>query len=181
MNQRYRIKMKKHVFLTFAVAVIFSMVGVMVSGQTNTRRTFDRNDFWDRRNVFLTAEIGLTTEEVSKFIPLENEFKMKLFEIGRDCRRLTQESQAKKNISDAEYMKAIDCYLENRLKEAQLEKDYFEKFKKILKPEKLYKYHQADAKFSREYVIVRRPAGERDNDNNRNSDRNNTNTNRNRR
>jgi hypothetical protein len=143
------------------------MVDMAVSGQTDERLAFNREDFLVRRNAFITAEIKLTAEEARRFIPLENEFRLKLFEIGRDCRRLTRESQDKKTMSDAEYRKLIDCYLETRQKEAQLEKEFYEKFNKILRPEKLYKSQQADAKFSREYVIVRRPAGDRGNMNNR--------------
>ena len=165
--------MKKYVFLTFIVIVIVGIVDMPVSGQANTRQTFNRNDFLGRRNAFIIAEIGLTTEETSKFIPLENEFKMKLFETGRDCRRLTQEIQNKRNITDAEYVRMIDCYLENRLKEAQLEQEYVEKFKKILSPEKIFKYQQADTKFSQEFIIIRRPVGDRNNDNNRNRNNNN--------
>ena len=171
--------MKKTVFLTFIVAVLFSMVDITVSGQTNARQTFNREAFNIRRNNFITSEIGLTTEEASRFIPLENEFKLKLLEIGLDCRRLTRESQNNKKMSDAEYTKVIECYLDTRLKEAQLEKEYYEKFKKILSPEKIYKYQQADIKFSREYAIVRRPTGNRNNDNNRNN--RNTDNNRQRR
>ena len=100
----------------------------------------------------------MSPDEAAKFIPLENEFKQKVFDVGRDCRTLTRESREKAKQSDAEYLKLIDCYLDNRIKEAQLEKEYFEKFKKILKPEKLYKYREADAKFSRELIVImRRP------------------------
>ena len=172
--------MNKPCFLTYLIAVLFNMVTITASGQANDSPTFDRNDFWVKRNAFISAEIGLTTEEAVKFIPVENEFKTKLFESGRDCRRMTQESQKKRNLTDAEYMKMINCYLDNRLKEAQLEKEYFEKFKKILSPQKIYKYQQADAKFTREFVIVRRPSEQRPNNNNRNTDRN-TDSNRQRR
>jgi len=167
--------MKQPVFLTILFAGLFSMVSVTVSGQENNRTTFDRNEFWVKRNAFITSEIGLTSDEAVKFIPVENEYKQKQFESGRDCRRLTQENQNKKNMTNAEYLKMIDCYLENRMKEVQLEKEYFEKFKKILSPAKLCKYQQADAKFMREYVIVRRPSENRNNNNNRNTDRNNSN------
>ena len=170
--------MRKHIFWIFIATVMFSMADLTVSGQTNVRQTFNRADFGARRNAFLTAEAGLTSEEAGKFIPLENEFKQKLFEVGRDCRMLMREGQNKQKMSDAEYKKLIDCHLETRIKEAQLEKEYFEKFNKLLSPEKLYKYHQADAKFSRELVIERRPAGDREN--NRNSNRNTNNNNRNR-
>ena len=168
--------MKKHVFLTFIVAVLFNLVDMTASGQTNRPQAFNREDFGARRNTFITTEVGLTAEEASKFIPLENEFKMKLFEVGRDCRRLMRENQDKKTMSDAEYLKQIECYLDTRLKEAQLEKEYYEKFKKILSPGKLFKYQQADAKFSREFVIIRRAPEDRNNGN-RNNNRGNNNSN----
>lgn len=172
--------MKKHVFLIFTVAVLFTMVDRTASGQDNRPQAFNREDFGARRNTFITTEAGLTAEEAGKFIPLENEFQMKLFEVGRDCRRL-RESQNK--MSDAEYTKLIECYLDTRLKEAQLEKEYYEKFKKILSPEKLYKYQQAETRFRREFVIMRRPPGppgDRNNETNRNGNRNNNNNDNNR-
>ncbi|MEG1749355.1 MAG: hypothetical protein RRZ65_07130 [Tannerellaceae bacterium] len=60
--------------------------------------------------------------------------------------------KSKKQATDAEYLKAIDACLEVRINEAQLEKEYYEKFKKILSPEKLYKYRRADYKFAREFM-----------------------------
>jgi len=38
------------------------------------------------------------------------------------------------------------------IKEAQLEKEYFERFKKILSPEKVYKYRNAEYKFVRNFM-----------------------------
>jgi Spy/CpxP family protein refolding chaperone len=156
------------------------MIDMQITGQTNERQMFNRGAFGEKRNAFLTTEAGLTKEEAGKFLPLENEFKQKLFEVGMDCRRLARESQNRQKMSDAEYKKLIDCYQETRQKEAQLEKEYYEKFNKLLTPEKIYKYQQADTKFSREIVVERRPAENRNSDTNRDSTRNN-NSNRSRR
>ena len=176
--------MKKIFLLSFIVAMQFNMVDV--SAQRQQVRQSDRqiigNDFWERRNMFIKAEIGLTADEAKEFIPLENEFKQKQLEVGRECRNLARESQNKQKMTDAEYLKLIDCYLDNRIKEAQIEKEYFEKFKRIIRPEKLHKYQEADAKFSRELINMRRmnpPQGR--NNTNRSEDRNNTNQSRNRR
>lgn len=40
----------------------------------------------------------------------------------------------------------------SKMKEAALEKEYYEKFKKILSPEKLYKYRRAEYKFARSFM-----------------------------
>ena len=174
--------MKNYFVLTFIVTVLFSMFEVSGQAPSGNRQMFG-NEFQNRRNTFLISEINLSADEVKKFIPLENEFKQKMLEVGQDCRSLTRESQNKRNMTDAEYMKLVDCHIETRMKEAQLEKEYFEKFKKILTPDKLYKYQEADARFTRELInnmrntrpvrniILRRPS-DRNNNANRSVDRN---------
>ena len=61
---------------------------------------------------------------------------------------LTPEDAAK----DAEYTRAIEICLDAYLKEAELEKAYYERFKKILSPKKLYRLDQAESKFMRSYM-----------------------------
>jgi hypothetical protein len=113
---------------------------------------YDRQAFQARRNAYITAEVGLTADEAAVFIPLDNELKQKQLETGRECRKLNRESRSKEKLSDEACLKLINCNIETRLKEAQLEKEYYEKFKRILSPQKLYKYQQADFKFMREFM-----------------------------
>ncbi|MDR1330790.1 MAG: hypothetical protein LBK07_01660 [Tannerella sp.] len=105
-----------------------------------------------KRNAYITVEAGLTTDEAVEFIPLENEMKDKLFEIGHECRKQNRDLHSKKSPSDEMYLKLIDCNIETRIREAQLEKDYYAKFKKILSPEKLYRYQQAEFKFMHDFM-----------------------------
>jgi hypothetical protein len=113
---------------------------------------FDKQSFQARRNAYITAEVGLTADEAAAFIPLDNELKQKQFDAGRKCRKLNRESRALKKLSDETCLKLIDCNIETRVREAQLEKEYYEKFKQLLSPLKLYKYQQADFKFMREFM-----------------------------
>ncbi len=59
------------------------------------------------------------------------------------------------DLTDEQRQKLIDCNNEARIKEAKLEKEYYEKFKKILSVEKLHKYQEADAKFMRKFMRER--------------------------
>jgi hypothetical protein len=113
---------------------------------------FDKQAFQEKRNAYITAETGLTADEAATFIPLDNELKQKLFDAGRECRKLVRESRSLETIPDAICLKLIECNIETRIKEAQLEKEYYEKFKQILSPQKLYKYQQADFKFMKEFM-----------------------------
>ncbi|MDR0756676.1 MAG: hypothetical protein LBF85_02385 [Tannerella sp.] len=129
-----------------------AFVVISLHAQVGNKARFDRQEFITKHNAFITAEVGLTGSEAVEFIPLENQMKEKLFETGNECRKLNREVRSRKSISNETYLKLIDCNLETRLKELQIEKEYYEKFKKILSPEKLYKYQQAEFKFMREFM-----------------------------
>jgi len=143
--------MNKIFFITFvACSVVFSFSAHAQSGKQH--RNFDREAFLAKKNAFITAEMGLTPEEAASFIPLCNELQEKKFEVGRECRKLSKEIRHKENPTDADYNKVIDECLDVEIKEAQLEKEYFERFKKILSPEKVYKYRNAEYKFVRNFM-----------------------------
>jgi len=143
--------MNKIFFITFVAVSMLISIGA--KAQENRReRNFDREAFEAKRNAFITAEVGLTPEEAAEFIPLCDELRRKRFEIGRECRSLFREIEKKENPTADEYTKAIDTCLDVGIKEAELDKEYYEKFKKILSPEKLYKYRDAEFKFARQFM-----------------------------
>ncbi|MDR2968736.1 MAG: hypothetical protein LBV32_03915 [Tannerellaceae bacterium] len=143
--------MRNIFFITFAT--ISMLISIETTAQENDRDgLFNREAFEAKRNAFITAEIGLTPEEAAKFIPLCDELRRKRFEIGKDCRNQSREIRKKENATASEYTKAVDTCLEAGIKEAELDKEYYEKFKKILSPEKLYKYRDAEFKFARQFM-----------------------------
>lgn len=75
-----------------------------------------------------------------------------MYEAGRECRKFSREVRMKDHPTEADYNRVIDECLEVKIKEAELEKEYYEKFRKILSPEKLYKYRDAEFKFARNYM-----------------------------
>jgi len=127
--------MNKIFFITFvACSVVFSFSAHAQSGKQH--RNFDREAFLAKKNAFITAEMGLTPEEAASFIPLCNELQEKMFEAGRECRKLSKDLKHNESATDADYLKVIDECVSVNMKQAQLEKEYYEKFKKILSPKK---------------------------------------------
>lgn len=143
--------MYKIFIITFvAISFVFSLP---MSAQRNQQgRQFDRKEFLEKRNTFLTEEIGLTSDEAAKFIPLYNECQRKKFEVGQRCRKLSREMREKKDATPADYTDTVDECVGVKLKEAQMDVEYYEKFKKILSPEKLYKLTNAEYRFAREFI-----------------------------
>lgn len=143
--------MDKIFFITFvAVSVLFSS-NVLAQGDKQQRH-FDKEAYQAKKNAFITAEVGLTPEEAAAFIPLCNELQEKMFEVGRECRKLTKDLKHKQSPTETDYSKVNDECIGVKLREAALEKEYYEKFKKILSAEKLYKYRRAEYKFARSFM-----------------------------
>lgn len=143
--------MNKIFIITF-VTFSFLFAGTMHAQKGQQRRNFDRKAFIENRNAFLITEIGLTSEEAAKFIPLYDEYQSKKFEAGRRCRNLSREIKENKNATPADYTATVDECVGVKLKEANYDKEYYDKFKLILSPEKLYKLSNAEYRFAREFM-----------------------------
>lgn len=144
--------MRKIIYITFAAVLVLLSSESFAQDKNEKGRRFDREAFEAKRNAFITAEVGLTPEEAEIFIPLCNELRQKLFEAGRQNRKLARQILKKEHPTDEEYLQLIDTSLAVEMQEAQIEKDYYEKFKKVISPEKLFKYRQAEMKFARNFM-----------------------------
>ena len=143
--------------LLLALLLAASGLAPTATAQKTHKKHFDREAFFARRNAYITAEAGLTADEAAAFIPLENELQRRKFEVGRECRRLARKNRSQQGLTDRERRELSDCLTETRMEEARLEKEYFERFKKILSVEKLSKYQQAEAEFLRKFLQDHRP------------------------
>ncbi|MDD2436723.1 MAG: hypothetical protein PHG27_05755 [Massilibacteroides sp.] len=143
--------MYKIFIITFAT-FSFLLTGPLSATDRQQGRQFDRKAFIEKRNAFLIAEVELTPEEAAKFLPLYEEFQRKKFEAGNRCRRLSREIREKRKVRETDYAHVVDECVGVKLREAKLEKEYYDKFKKILPPRKVYRLTEAEYKFAREFM-----------------------------
>jgi Spy/CpxP family protein refolding chaperone len=125
---------------------------VQPEGKPKDRKHFGKEEFDAKFDTFIVAELGLSPEEEAAFLPLCDEYRQKKFEAGRDCRRSLRELRKEDSSEDSRYSQVIDCCVEADLKVAQLSKVYYERFKKILPPAKLFRYREAEQKFIRRFL-----------------------------
>ena len=115
-------------------------------------------NFRTKRVDYFTKEIGLTEEEAKEFWPVCNELEEKKFEINRNMRqeikKIRDAQKDGKNVSDAEYDKIINIITDTKGKEVEIEKEYIKKLRKILSPEKVFKYQRAEYRFAREVYPI---------------------------
>lgn len=138
----------KNILLLFALFVNVSFICAQGEpGKPHKGRDFDVEAFKKEKRDFLIKEMSLTEDEAKAFLPLEDEYMDKKFQINRDARRKTRELKQKEAKKDADYKKITEINLGANKKEAELEIEYFKKFGKVLSAEKVEKYRAADLKF----------------------------------
>ncbi|GHU72001.1 hypothetical protein FACS189413_14460 [Bacteroidia bacterium] len=124
--------------------------------QTDEQRKARFEKFKAERTAYITQAVGLTTEEAENFWPVENEFQKKKFELNQPLRvELRKIRQAKRNnetVSEADYKKVIELSLAIKLKEAQLEQEYFAKLLKVVPAEKVFLYQTAELEMAKKVM-----------------------------
>jgi parvulin-like peptidyl-prolyl isomerase len=150
----------KHIKTIFSVmkkTIIFLLSAITLSifsfSLLAQNRKMNVEDFEKRKQAYVKEKAALTDEEAQRYFPLNSELNQKKFELNRQHRQKLE--KARKNnqkISDEEYRQIIENDVDLKVKEAELEKEYSDKFDKVLSPEKLFKAQQAEKKFIQQEV-----------------------------
>ena len=118
--------------------------------QENRKADYEkrREEMKAKKVSFITENLSLTPEEAQKFWPLYNEMQEKKQQIHKELWQLRKEKKA----GNVDYKKWNEVNINAGLKEAELEKEYFEKYKQILSAEKIYKFYQAEKEFQKQLL-----------------------------
>ena len=140
----------KRIFMIMSTVLLLASVAVSTFAQS---KKMNMAEFEKRKMEYIKNAAGLTEKEASLYLPLYTELSKKKFELFRVHReKIQMMKQGAQEMSEQEYKKLLDNDMELRLKEAELEKEYSEKFKKVLSPEKIYKAQQAEKNFIQKEV-----------------------------
>ncbi|MBT9395635.1 hypothetical protein KLP40_20890 [Hymenobacter sp. NST-14] len=107
------------------------------------------------RIAYLTEKIALTPDQAQKFWPLYNEFTAKRRDLNRRLRQLRP--GAADGLSDQQLRDNINQSFALRQQEITLEKDYFDKFQRVISVRQVGRLFLAERQFTRE--VLRRVAG----------------------
>lgn len=104
--------------------------------------------------AYLTEKIVLTQDQAQRFWPVYNEFTQKRRELNRRMRQLRTDEPD--GLSDAQIKDNLTQALALRQQEVNLEKEYFDKFQKVLTIRQVGKLFVAERQFTKE--VLRRVA-----------------------
>jgi hypothetical protein len=94
---------------------------------------------------FMRQKLDLNPAEEKAFWPIYNEYEQKRWEINKNMRDKMRQMK-KGSMENPNYL-ITDRMINEDVAKAQLAKIYYEKFKKVLSPEKLLRYYLADKEF----------------------------------
>lgn len=110
-------------------------------------------EFFEQKRAYLIKEVGMTKAESDQFFPLYDTLQKEKFRLHREVRdKVKKIKSAGDQVSDDSYLEAAQAMNDLRLKEAQLENDYYRKFSRMFSPQKLYKLQMAESNFNKEVL-----------------------------
>ena len=140
-------KMKKFVLLFVLCCCIVPSLRAF----DGCEQRLSREEFRTRQKEFLAKEAGLTTKEAKNFFPLYFELQDKKKELNDESWRLMRQGE-NGNLAESEYAKIIEKVCDNRIAADELDKNYIEKFKKVISSRKIFLLQRAETRFHREML-----------------------------
>lgn len=149
--------------------IIFIWIAVPIAAYTQDHGSEhcgrNKEQIQSQKIAYITDKLDLSVSEAQQFWPVYNEFSNKNSELFEEQRSINRNLRHNKdNLSDEEQKQMITRILEINIKQAQLEKEYYEKYSKVLSNEKIVLLYQAEFSFRRQ--LLRRFKSDRDRDGN---------------
>ncbi len=140
--------MKKNIIITLALIFICSLSG-NIDAQD---RRMNMQEYEKKKMEYIIQSAGLTPEEAQKYFPLNLELSRKRFEMNRKYRANQDAMENSSNLTRNNYRDLVNDNIDLQVKEAELLKEYSDKFNKILSPEKVYRAQQAEKEFMKKQL-----------------------------
>lgn len=126
-------------------ALVVTMAGLVFAQGPDANQQME--ELRAKKVEFLKRKIRMTSEEEKSFLPVFNEYEQKRWEISR---QKDEWRNVKKD--GADFARLNDLLINSELTRAKLAKAYHERFKKILPPEKLFKYYLGERQFKEKMI-----------------------------
>lgn len=112
-----------------------------------------KDEFRSKQQAYMTEKAGLTAEEAQKFFPIYFELQDKKKAMNKQ--RWEQARQGKTpGTTEDEYNMIIDRFFNSETDMLDLEKEYIEKYRKVLTNQKIYMIYWAEIKFNRNMMKI---------------------------
>lgn len=139
-------------FRNIIIVFLFFLFGHISVSAQHVHKSFNVEQFKKDKTDFIVQEVGLTPEEAAVFMPLMNELLDKRFQLNRRVRIESRKLREIKNPTAADYDRLMNLSLHTAIAEAALNQEYYQKFKAVISPDKIFKSQKAEEKFMKQTV-----------------------------
>ena len=140
--------MKRLIILLFIICGFTPLLWAM-DGFNQQR--LSPEEFRAKQKAFIIEKAGLNKEEAAKFFPVYFELQDKKKALNDKAWGLLRKGKDDKT-TEAQYAEILKGVYDARSASDKLERDYYEKFKKILSNKKIYMVQKAEMRFHRELL-----------------------------
>lgn len=128
----------------------------VVRGQQADAKGESREKIAEAKRAYLVKELNLTSEEVSKVMEVIAELDEQRFRLWQESKE-TRERIRKKDmtLTDEELKLYLERKLDNKVREAELERIYYKKLSTIIPVRKLVLLDHLEKRFARNYMFDR--------------------------
>lgn len=99
------------------------------------------------KHQFLTKNLDLSEEQQKEFLPMYDSMQEEIEKVINETRDTEKRVSKDKDASDAEIDAATKAIFEQKLKEGNIENEYYQKFRTVLTPRQLLKLKNTERKF----------------------------------
>lgn len=104
------------------------------------------------KTTYIVERMNLTKEESEKFIPIYERYTLEKFNSSTESPFNDFDSKANDDLSEEEYRKINDDFVNGRINRALSTKVYYERFREIIPESKIYKMQMAERDFKHELL-----------------------------
>lgn len=146
-------KIRQHVLRNLLAVQLAILSTTVVAKAVDSQPRPSKEQIQKEKRAFLTKELDLTDSEATALMKVLNELDDKRFRLWKSCNSMHRRMRASGGkITDQEYEKHFTQVMDNRVREAELERTYYTKCKEIIPIRKLVKLEQANRAFARQFM-----------------------------
>lgn len=140
--------MKKYFLI---IVALFCLSGLCAQEQQDKRWHMSPEEYKNRQQEFITRRANLTEVESAAFFPVYFELQKQKMEMNGQLRRKMRAAW-KDEMTEEEATQLVEEMADMKLKCDQLDKDYLQKFVKLIPATKMMKVQMAEEEFRRELL-----------------------------
>lgn len=134
-------------YLTMLMACLFCLPAIA------QHKKCSEEEFHAKKQAYMTEKAGLTAEESKNFFPLYFELQNKKKASNKEAWKEARKGKQPET-TETEYSAIIDSFFISQHHIIDLEKEYIEKYRKILPNKKIYMIYWAEIKFNRHMLKI---------------------------